>query len=93
MEDKKNLWKALFMILAALLGFSAGEVVDTVTEVECEECAVCAAPEKCDSAECPIRNAAYVNNCKTGETDKYWCDCIGEGCICKTAEEILSQLG
>ena len=46
-------------------------------------------PELAD-VECPIITIAYVNNCQTGETDKYFCNEKGE---CKSTEEILSELG
>lgn len=74
------------MILAALLGFGTGEIVDNVTQEECAECNCITCPS------CPdARVIAYVNDCDTGETDKYFGECIGASCSYKSTEEILSE--
>ena len=92
-DKKKNLWTAFFMILSALLGFGGGEVMNVQKDTTCPttespftECPV-------TIPDCPIKVIGYVNNCATGETDKYFCDYIGVDAPCKSTDEILSELG
>lgn len=36
---------------------------------------------------------AYVTNCVTGKTDKYFCEGIGQDVPCKTEDELLMPFG
>lgn len=88
-------WRDLITaIVTVLVVLGGGELTNTVdieflgNETECEPCP----PEiTCPlQITCPNYSIAYVNNCRTGETDKYICNEKGD---CKSTQEILSELG
>ncbi len=58
-------------------------------EIPKQECTKQECPEQTYPEQtCPIV-VGYVNNCETGETDKYICNGMGEDADCKTEEELL----
>ena len=47
-------------------------------------------PQKeCPECVCKPMVIGYVTNCETGETDKYFCDKIGEGANCNKNQDLL----
>lgn len=90
-------WTAVITaILTILTVLGGGKLTDTVDIKIGEETEECTCPEItcpgiiCQERNCPEYSMAYVNNCVTGQTDKYICNEKGE---CKSTIEILSELG
>ncbi len=80
--ERPKLWKAFFMILSALLGFGAGEILDDKIDT----------PFEAPAAECIIPSCGEIVIAYTDQ-GKYFCECVGPECECKSTEEILSELG
>jgi len=85
-------WTAIIsMLITALTILGGGELTDTIDVGGETECPILDCPITiCQETGCPDFSIAYINNCKTGETDKYMCNEKGE---CKSTDEILSELG
>lgn len=88
----RDLISAFITIIIVLGGGELTGTVDVLPEDPPEECIIPEAPV------CPEKNCneqeyslAYVNNCATGETDRYIC--VVETGKCKSTQEILSELG
>ena len=80
-----KIWTAFFLIISALLGYGSSEIIDQTS---------CQADEPLGCQACPKATVlAYVNNCETGEQDKYFCDDIGIDAECKSTVQILSEIG
>lgn len=77
------------MIVSALLGLGAGTTIDDKIDITVEK----TEPKCITVIEQPVKIIGYVNNCETGDLDKYFCDCVGPECPCESTEEILSKLG
>lgn len=82
---------AVISILLNLVGF--GEWTGAIDILNPQDCEAVPEPADCPECEGPAYlgyTIAYVNNCQTGETDKYICP---EGGKCKSTQKILSELG
>ena len=81
----KKIIFALYLFLSALLGAGATEVTDEKVNIPIIEQPAIVSEQ--DASACTSKIIAYT------DTEKYYCDCIGVGCPCRTTEEILSELG
>ena len=78
--EKIKSW--IIIILSAILGFGASELVDDKIQIPILE------KPAAEIQECPQAIIiGYVGN------DKYYCECIGPDCPCVKTDEILSQIG
>lgn len=84
--EKNNLWKAFFLILAALLGFATGEVTDDKINIPILEKKIA---QETVTTDCP----SAIILAYTADGKKHICECIGGKCPCKDTEKILSMLG
>lgn len=93
-KPRLKLRDLITVIITILIVLGGGELTGTVdvgTDTECPEEKACPLESSCmPVVSCPEYSIAYVNNCRTGATDKYICNEKGK---CKSTQEILSELG
>ena len=91
MELNKKWTAVITAILTILAVLGGGEITDTIDINIGEETEDITCPEIiCPERNCQNYSIAYVNNCETGEIDKYACTGLDH---CEITRKILSRLG